>query len=408
MNVPISRFQGFLRSIRLADLDELSRDTLDFVCTQFFGRDIVNEEGVASYAIARQDLRLDESIKDGGMETPYTYRRFAGDATLPRGRYYSVSNDEHGDDGGTLEAELSAYSDLKKAGPVWIHDTANMEIGLLMYFWQFRRDEFSDPAAFLEAVRGTIIFHFDFKNTPVSFDFADSHVIYTEAARLHHHEFAVFVPTSVKRFTIERCIDLRLPEVRDAMISFLDQGVPGVFGSTKSGAYKRLNVENSIGNLDASKLGSIGDRTALIYGPSAHWDKEETLLPPGLARLLGYLTYGQRGGSPVLDAIGRHFRRMNVDALIFPSARCDIRVDMDNGSIRRWYGWNLVDYRHSPAAHSRASVVVEPQSWMNTLAGYNLQVPPMNSPLVGSFSLEGPTQALHRYLEAAASENRGV
>lgn len=406
MDIPVTRFDGFLRSIRLADLDSLSRDALDFVCRQFFGRDVANEEGVAANAAASRDLGLSKHFQDGGMETPFAYRRFAGDAAVPRGRYYSVANDAFGDDGGTLEAELGAYSDLSKAGPVWIHDTVGMELGLVMYFWQFRRKEFDDPAAFLEAVRGSIIFHFDFSNIPVSFDFADSYTIYTQAHRLKHHEFAVFVPTSVKRHSIERCVDLRVPDVREAVITFLDQGIPGVFSVDRTGVYKSLNVRSASSAPSPTAIGD--DPAALVYGPSPHWEGSESTLPSGLSRLLAYLTYGQRGGSPLTDAVARHFRRAKVDALIFPSARCDIRVEIDNGSLHRWNGWNLVDYRDAPPPHSKAALIVEPQSWMNAMAGSKLRMAPDAGPLAGSFSLEGPTEALHSYLEAEASENRGV
>src|SRR5262245_47385774 len=120
MEIPVTRFDGFLRSIRLSELDEVARDALDFVCRQFFGRDIVNEEGVSSYAEVSRDLDLSKHFQAGGMEAPFAYRRFAGDAAMPRGRYYSVANDASGNDGGTLAAELCAYSDLTKAGPVWI------------------------------------------------------------------------------------------------------------------------------------------------------------------------------------------------------------------------------------------------------------------------------------------------
>jgi hypothetical protein len=56
------------------------------------------------------------------------------------------------------------------------------------------------------------------------------------------------------------------------------------------------------------------------------------------------------GGSILTQAIGLLLRRSGVQALVFPSARVDVGVIVQNGAVTDWYGWNLVDYRKAPRA----------------------------------------------------------
>jgi hypothetical protein len=408
MNLPVTPFNGFLRCIRLEALDERARDTIDFVCKHFFGRDIANQYGISANESAKRKLGLREHFKDGGNETPFAYRRFAGDAELSRGRYYTVANGEQGNDGGTLECELGAYSNLSTAGPVWIHDTLNMEPGHWFYFWRFWKSEFSEFADFCTRMLGSIIFHFDYKKTNVSFGFADEHTEIYTGARLGH-EFAVAVPTITTRQRISTCIDLRLPKTRDAMMGLLDSGLPNLFTCDENGESKPLNIIGGAAKeQNNSRPAGEGYNEALIYSASELWNRQADNIPLGLPRLLGYFTYAQRGGSPITDAIGRYLRFEGIDALIFPSARCDVRVDFRKNELQNWGGWNLVDYRDAPKPHARAAVVIEPESWRNPLFGYEFHMPPDADEYAGSFTLKGPRKALHDYLAEKAALNQGV
>ena len=53
---------------------------------------------------------------------PSPARRFAGDSSLPRGRYYTLAHDESGFDDGTLVDELRAYYNPIPSGMVQIFD----------------------------------------------------------------------------------------------------------------------------------------------------------------------------------------------------------------------------------------------------------------------------------------------
>jgi hypothetical protein len=61
------------------------------------------------------------------------------------------------------------------------------------------------------------------------------------------------------------------------------------------------------------------------------------------AVLLRLLTFGAEGGSPVTDAIGAWLRELGAGALIYPSARMNAYLYVENGNIVNFKGFNLVD-----------------------------------------------------------------
>jgi hypothetical protein len=74
-------------------------------------------------------------------------------------------------------------------------------------------------------------------------------------------------------------------------------------------------------------------------------DRFDRLLPSLVAQDLG-------GGIGVHTHAGIWLRRLGVDALIFPSARCNVSVEVLDGEVTDHYGWNLVDYRQAPEPQS--------------------------------------------------------
>jgi len=64
--------------------------------------------------------------------------------------------------------------------------------------------------------------------------------------------------------------------------------------------------------------------------------------------MLPALMNRNRGGSIITQAIGLLLRRSGADALVYPSARTNVRVIVEDGKPINWNGWNLVDYRGAP------------------------------------------------------------
>jgi len=85
---PFSTVSLHLKYIDFSKLDPLKRAALEFGFGRFFTEELPNDFAreflTARYAAQEQSgIRIETS-----EEVPFRYRRFAGDATLPRGRYF--------------------------------------------------------------------------------------------------------------------------------------------------------------------------------------------------------------------------------------------------------------------------------------------------------------------------------
>ena len=64
--------------------------------------------------------------------------------------------------------------------------------------------------------------------------------------------------------------------------------------------------------------------------------------------MLPALLWPEPGGCDLTHAIGVWLRRHGIKALIFPSARADSMTFNRNGTLQKFVGFNLVNYRHAP------------------------------------------------------------
>jgi hypothetical protein len=71
----------------------------------------------------------------------------------------------------------------------------------------------------------------------------------------------------------------------------------------------------------------------------------------GFLRMLPTLLASRLGGSEATNLIGSYLRTYGADGLIYPSARFDPWVQLQNDAIVDYGGWNLVDYRNAPSNH---------------------------------------------------------
>jgi hypothetical protein len=73
--------------------------------------------------------------------------------------------------------------------------------------------------------------------------------------------------------------------------------------------------------------------------------------------------------------MGRWFRQIGANALIYPSARTDVECILHNGKVTLSRGWNLVDYRGAPEPDQAARIIMAPDSWWGLLGAYtNVQI----------------------------------
>jgi hypothetical protein len=212
------------------------------------------------------------------------YRRFAGSDTLPRGAYSSVCRWDGGD-GGCLVREIFSYAHPEETGIVLI-------------------DDMFDPvnAAGVNARYGS---NFEPGSYLLLCCMEPERVIPPE----RHEQVAIdgrlssfaTVPYVTSRKRLERVVDLRLPAVQEWFFRIFSDK-------------EWLNI-----HVPLPEMSSFLD-------------------------LLPFLMGQNRGGNALTQAVGRELRLWGVAGLVYPSARCDAAVRIEDGDVVDWYGWNLVDY----------------------------------------------------------------
>jgi hypothetical protein len=273
--VPLTSFHGWRKQIEPSALDSLQRLALE---TLFPGFAPPDPEAVnRSVRQARRASMATRVI--GEYVNP---RRYAGDWTLSRGRYFTVAKDSSGLDYGTLLAELAAYYELE-AGPATLDEFFSAEKAAE------ERVEYH-PHQIVVRLGGT----------PGS-----------SAALAKLGTETVCIPYRVEQSMIDDVLDLRIPEAQEWLwMRFRD---------INRVAYKDLGTRPST---DAS-----------------------TFQPDSFFAMLPTLMSSERGGNHVTQIIGVWLRQHHVAGLIYPTARKAAGVAWRNGKMTGFAGWDLVDYR---------------------------------------------------------------
>jgi hypothetical protein len=267
-------------------------------------------------------------------------RRFAGDYSLSRGSYYSVCNDEYGNDRGTLVGELSAYRTPSIAGHLTVYDMLMPDQADLLH-------QYSDaPAGFAVEIRPT-----PDEPNPITIILQEANLISLDDPM---KDVMIFMPLQVERLEVPNVLDLRQLEVQQWLARFLPDG------------------------------------NELLSMPNA-WKIDF------FAELLPSFLVADRGGSDITDSIGFFLRKSGVNGLVFPSARRDVKCEFLNGQLNDFTGWNFVDYRSSKElmADSR----IDHSQWEDNLGqGVQCVLAPEDSEFAGSWRIEGLEAAMEEKL----------
>lgn len=246
-------------------------------------------------------------INDG--QTQGQGRRFAGDYTLPFGRYYTLARDETGDDGGTLVAELYAYYEPEAAGPILVRDASFLDAVTAGGFLYAE----GEPASRALKVRlykpGAVL--------PVLPDYLET----------FNEPLSFMIPLSVHHRRVA-ALDLRDPKIADQFASFM------------------------------SRCGK-GDGEFPYFKRRPAVDRFSDILATMLAQ--------ERGGGVFCKIAGRILREVGCPSLIYPSARADPGVTVRDGSVASWQGWNLVNYNN--ATPSRYIYDVDRSNYWDPMVG---------------------------------------
>jgi hypothetical protein len=228
---------------------------------------------------------------------PQPYRRFAGDSTLPRSRYYTVASTASGDDEGTLVRELRAYYNARNAGIIQVFDTTST------------RDK-QALARLPDRGPSLVVVFLPLAGRPNRFA-----SVYTEAAT----PLLVYMPLRLETRRVEDVVDLREPETAR------------IFTETLT----RLQWD-------------VRDARLPCFPLKAPLRSFAQLLPSLLEQCLG--------GSGVTNIVGIWLRKVGAKGLVFPSARVDPSVEVNDGQLVSAGGWNFVDYAGAPTAAVTATV----------------------------------------------------
>jgi hypothetical protein len=234
-------------------------------------------------------------------------RRYAGDRTLPYGRYYTVCEDAEGNDSGTLIDELMFYTSARIAeGHVEALDptisTQREKIGLLGM----------DTSS-----RERIVVRF----TPFA---QSSHAALPLS-------IALSIPVVIQELHVDNVLDLRRPVALD----WIFRTIPNL--------HIILNDKNEVQHCFPfrAKLTEFAD-------------------------IIPSLVDQQRGGGNFDKLVGLYLRQLGVSGLVFPSARNDAYTYVVNGEPQEFHGWSFVDYRDAPSPEIVAFLELRP-GWPRTL-----------------------------------------
>ena len=296
---PFTDVELILKQINSATLNDLGRDALNQAFTGFY--DDAEEIQEAQEMRESYENRFgefgfkyshpSEKIQPGESKS---YRRYAGDSGLPRGRYYSVCADESGNDNGTLLQEIRAYHNPLEAGQVLVLDSTLPE-------WHEEAFE----------LVGNHEPHLIIKFVPIwgePHKFAQS---YLSKLNKEADLFQVYLPMRVTREVRKNVLDLRQPEAAEWFTR------------------------------EFTRLPSNPDSPVKIVDTRPPLNSFFELLPSLLEQGLG--------GSDQLNAAGTWLRALGAQGLIFPSARTDASVTFERKKPVSSTGFNFVDYSNAPA-----------------------------------------------------------
>ena len=259
-------------------------------------------------------------------------RRYSGGGrteALPRNRYYAVCPPEpsggrgtrrrgkRSADWGLLAAELDAYADWSVSGLVMVFDWGDREV-LPKLLRRIPPPALPDclRVLFLRAPGARsipdIIFAED-KSDPLfnPDDWGGAHLVlagentFTFAPGIEYRSnmgFCYNIQYRTEEIEISQVADLRYPDTQEAFVRIFRPG------------------------LDPKD-------------PTSFYTMLPTLVAP------------QLGGSEATSLIGSYLRTCGAQGLVYPSARFNTYVQVRDGSIIDYNGWNLVDYRNAPCSH---------------------------------------------------------
>lgn len=299
--IPFAKQKLVLKQVNLAKLTAPGQDVMEHLFGQFALDTMpADERTQASKRMAELLGQPPDKIKSQIDDRPS--RRYAGDDTLPRGRYYSIANDLSGNDEYTLLSELLAYAKPDNLGFFQLFDLTilNDRNYIQNFFAQRYQASYTRDDVFLIGL------------LPL---YGRSHELVENWNKTKERiplPVYVEIPLTMQQETIDKVIDLRDPTTADWFAK----------------------------EISSLKFDLKGEQMRCFLGKPVLKNFKE-LIPTLLEQNLG-------GGWNFCKLAGYHLRKLGANGLIYPSARCDVQLEISGDKIQKSKGWNFVDYRGAP------------------------------------------------------------
>jgi hypothetical protein len=368
-DIPFRTFEGFLKQHDHASLSDEDKVLVNTLFPSFEGSS-------ADPALLEMWKKSLEPYQPFFQFAPPESRprRFAG-MGLPRRCYHSVAHDASGEDQQTLAHELRAYRDPLAVGMVEVLDLAS---GAVIDFG-------SEQVRFEPERALAVLIHGPERLPARCRSLAFSRIPGIEIEGIGGKEALLYrLPYVVAHRRIENCVDLRFPEVRRWFFEMFR-----TFGQSNDAqdlfhTYEKLAIGHP--ELPTVAQSRFVFRQGRSQTPQSFWEMLPTLLNPDLGG-------GDAAGPGAsLHAVAHWMRNHGVGALVYPSARADVGVSIENGVMKGFRGWNLVDY--ATAAHGQQKLriftsVLSPWAWLDLPQGVKLVRGRDDSSQRDSFLIEG-------------------
>ena len=305
--VPLSTFRDTIKQIpKQPILNDMARMVMDTVFPTF--SNTVKFDPKEMQSAVNRDLDgqnkefLDAVSKFLAEDEPREERqerRYAGDRNFSRGRYFTVCDDQNGDDSQTLCREIFAYIDSSVPGRAYIGDAWDTQL-----YQALGGDKLPD-----ELRNCLYVMLLEPFNKSEQADYHRAYNPVLECLSSPHGLKLLPIPVRWYDVEIPQVLDMRRPEVQEWLFQFFRAG-------------------------DGAILVKPGKPANSFY------------------EMLPAMYHPYRGGSGVTAGIGSWLRTMGVNGLVFPSARSNAMIKVDpNGKLIGTHGWNLLLYSDSRPDH---------------------------------------------------------
>jgi hypothetical protein len=297
----------------------------------------------------------------GGHKDPHPVRRFAP-APLSRTRYFSIAQDENGDDSGVLVREMLIYHRWATTNPILALDCMNMEPGQLGPL----------EGAYIGKEKAIALIFFSDSREPGPLAEVQRFEVPKDGFAMH----VIHIPYTVTEVSIDKVLDLRLYETQQWLYNFFT---------------------------DYRKIDWLTPR--LAEGREARPERSSVR---SFVEMLPILMHYMPGRHDVSRFVANYIWHLGGSAMVYPSARSNVAVHYRDGYVESAFGWCVVDYRGlEPLAQHPISYIDSGEDPWAPTEGTRLDVRLLvGGAKHGSWWVRGPQDAIDNMVDEAVRSYR--